>query len=126
MIKKLLLLNSSGKIYFFSIILSIIFYFPFTKFYINIFHPINFGGSLFLSVPVLFDEILSGMYLSYPLFLALLISVSSINKKKKIWIWGFIFPFSLAIVSGIKDVLWLLIFSAIGFLIGQLIVKMKK
>lgn len=113
-------LSKSSRVYYFSLLLALLFYYPFSLLYVEIFKPIFVGSLLVPTVSEFFDDVLSGLYLSFPFFLSFLVIISKVENKRKTWILGIIFPFSIALLNGWEDILSYIIISGIGFILGFL------
>jgi len=114
------------KVYLLGIIISLIFYYPFNKFYIWIFKPAMFGGDLFFPIPDITGEIINGALFAFYLFLPILVFSLIRRKQWLIWFIGAVVPLIIALVGGRKDFFWAIIFSLAGWLLAQGILLIKK
>ncbi|MBU4375593.1 hypothetical protein KKH38_03770 [Patescibacteria group bacterium] len=123
--KELSLINQAGRVYILSIIISLITSPIFGKLYIVIFKPILTGG-LFPGPDdpyALFDGSLLAYFFFLPLFIFLLIK----NKQWLIWLIGIALPMLITLIGGgLRETFWALILTAIGWLLAQGILLIKK
>jgi len=103
-----------------AIIGSLIFLPIFNNFYLLNFNPIKFN-SMFSLWSYGFDIKLNSFIFAFSLFLPLSIFIFVQRKQWIIWIIFIIIPFLLALVGGNKHLLWFVIFTLAGGLIGWLI-----
>jgi hypothetical protein len=127
--KNLSLEYQAIKVYLLSLIVSLIFYYPFYKIYIYIFKPIVTAGvGMFSIYPEWFIKMFGSTIFAFYLFLPLF--VFSLIKRKQwlVWFIGAVIPLLIALVGGTKDLFWALILSAIGWGLakGILLIKAKK
>lgn len=105
--------------YILSIIFSILLILLFSKFYDLVFNPALFRYGWFYDRNQ--ELVIGGIIFSYvfllPLFVFLLIS----RKKIVIWLIGIIIPFLFLLKAGLKEILWFIIFTILGAVIGWLI-----
>jgi len=124
--KELRLTYQAVRIYILSLVIAIIFYYPFDKLYIIIFKPIIIGESLFLPIPNLIATIINGtlfaFYLFFPFFTFWLIT----KKQWLIWGIGIILPILIALTAGTKDFFWAILLSFIGWFLAQIILRIRK
>ncbi len=104
--------------YLVSIIVSAVFIPLFIKFYDSILDKSNVGYGLFFGRQ---EELIVGGYIfAYTLFLPLIIFIFVGRKKWLVWLIGIIFPAYIIFSEG-KDILWFVIFTIAGGVIGWLI-----
>ena len=126
--KDLPLYKQAVEVYLLSIVISLIFYFPFYRLYIYIFSPIMTGGCLFTIYPVWFEKLFGTTIFAFYFFLPLFVFWLIKRKQWLIWFIGAAFPLLIALVGGLKDIFWALALTAIGWLIAQgiLLIKSKR
>ena len=108
------------KIYFLSLLTAVIFSPLFGKIYIWAFKPLMTGGLEGLGDSMVLFYIQSAIF-SLAFFIPLY-TVFLINKKLLlVWLIGIIVPFAMAFVGGNKHLLWFVIFTVAGGIIGWLI-----
>ena len=103
-----------------TIISSFIFSPIFNNFYLSYFNPIKFN-SMFSLWSYGFDIKLNSFIFSFSLFLPLFILALVPKKRWLAWLILIFIPFTMVLVGGSKHLLWFLIFTIAGGLIGWLI-----
>ena len=103
-----------------AIIGSLIFSSLFGKLYIFIFKPIAMCGLLGFGCPAILGIIQNSIF-AYLFFLPLFILIFVRKKQWLAWLILIFIPFTMALIGGSKHLLWFLIFTLSGGLIGWLI-----
>lgn len=104
--------------YLVTIVFSAVFTPLFIKFYDSILDKSNVGYGLFFGRQ---EELIVGGYIfAYTLFLPLIIFIFVSRKQWLAWLIGIIFPVYIIFSEG-KDILWFVIFTITGGIIGWLI-----
>lgn len=114
------------KIYLVSIFFSLLLFFPFDRLYVAVLHPMRNGGnSLFFPFPELLGEIINGSI--YASFFIMTLFISIYIPKNKIFVWsiGILIPFSVAISSGYKDILFSIVLISLGWICSKLFLEIK-
>ena len=106
--------------YLISLLLAVIFLKVFKEFYIWLFSPPKFS-SLFSLWGNNFELNFSGFIYAFIFFLPLVIFIIVERKRLLVWLVGIFIPFFLIIAEGKKEVLWFVIFTLAGGVIGWLI-----
>ena len=101
-------------------LLALIFMKVFREFYVWQFNPPKFN-SIFSLWSNNSELNFSGFIYSFIFFLSLVIFIFVKRKKILVWLIGIFVPFLLIIAGGRKEMLWFLIFTLAGGLIGWLI-----
>jgi len=122
--KELSLLSQAILVYILSLAVSLILSPLFGKLYIIIFSP-RLSGGLFPS-PQDPWALSGGTLIAFFLFLSFFSFFLLREKKSLVWFIGFIFPFTVMLSNGQKYILWAMIFSAIGWLLAQGILLIRK
>jgi len=99
---------------------SIIFLSIFNNFYLSNFNPIKFN-SMFSLWSYGFDIKLNSFIFAFSFFLPLFIFILVSRKQWLVWSVLVFIPFILVLVGGSKHLLWFIIFTLVGGLIGWLI-----
>lgn len=120
MLEKKSIFLSAIYVYLFAILLSLVFMKVFREFYVWQFNPPTFG-SIFSLWSNNFELNFSGFIYSFILFLPATIFILAERKKVLIWLIGVFVPFLLIIAGSSKEMLWFIIFTIAGGLIGWLI-----
>jgi len=111
--------------YFLSVVISLIFLPLFSFFYDKVLNPPKVGYGLFFGRNE--ELIIGGIIFSYIFFLPLSTFILVHRKQLLVWLIGILFPFTMVLASGSKHLLWFVIFTLVGGLIGWLIkLAMKK
>ena len=105
-------------IYFLSIIFSLITYPLFYKLYVVIYHPVIRGSSFFIIPEWLATMIVSSIYALY-FYLAFLVFLFIKKNTTKVWFYGALIPFIIALLGGGKDLFIAFILSVAGWLLAQ-------
>ena len=106
--------------YLATFLLAVIFAKLFREFYIWQFNPPMFR-SIFSVWSKNFELNFSGFIYAVIFFMPLIVFLFLTKKKWLIWLIGVLFPLLLIIPGGNKDLLWFVIFTIMGGLIGWLI-----
>lgn len=101
-------------------IVSIIFLPLFNNFYLSNFNPIKFN-SMFSLWNYEFDIKLNSFIFSISFFLPLFILILVPKRQWLVWLILIFIPFTMTLVNGGKYLLWFLIFTIAGGLVGWLI-----
>lgn len=117
------------KIYFLSLLMAIVFSPLFGKLYILIFKPLMTGGLEGLGNLKGLFYIQSAIF-SLSFFIPLFIIIFLKQKKLLFWLIGIFIPFTMVLVGGKKHILWFIIFTITGVVLGWLakwgVMKFKK
>ena len=106
--------------YLITFLLALIFLKVFKEFYIWWFNPPRFS-SIFSLWDINFELSFTGFIYSFIFFLPLVIFIVIERKKLLIWSIGIFIPFLLIFAGGVKEIIWVVIFTIAGSLIGWLI-----
>jgi len=112
-------LKQNVIIYFLSIMFSLISYQLFFKLYQIIYHPIILGGDLFRMFPVWFEKFFVSFIFGLYFYLAFLVFLFIKKNTIKVWFYGALIPFIIALLGGGKDLLIAFILSVAGWLLAQ-------
>lgn len=103
-----------------AIVGSIIFLPVFNNFYLLSFNPVKFN-SMFSLWSYGFDIKLNSFVFSFSFFLPLFVLIFARAKQWLVWLILIFIPFILILVGGSKHLLWFVVFTIVGGLIGWLI-----
>jgi len=103
-----------------AIISSFIFSSLFGKFYLFIFKPIPMCGLLGFGCPAILEVIQNAIF-AYLFFLPLFVWFLVPKKQWLVWLILIFIPFTMVLVGGSKHLLWFIIFTIAGGLLGWLI-----
>jgi hypothetical protein len=120
MLEKKSVFLSTVYVYLSTILLALVFMKVFREFYVWQFNPPKFS-SIFSLWSNNFELNFTGFIYALIFFLPLSIFILMERKKLLIWLLGIFIPFLLIIAGGSKEIIWFLIFTVTGGLIGWLI-----
>lgn len=120
MLEKKSVFLSTIYVYLSTILLALVFMKVFREFYVWQFNPPKFS-SIFSLWSNNFELNFTGFIYALIFFLPLSIFILMERKKLLIWLIGIFVPFLLIIAGGSKEIIWFIIFTLIGGLIGWLI-----